>query len=221
VIAQAAGLAVIAAISPTALLVAAVYLGSARPRLIAAYYLAGATVMSIVMGLTLLFVLRSIDLNAPHQHAPRDGLRLGLGLVILTVGVLLFVIRRRPARSPDDRPGLVNRLIAAPTPRSAFLVGVLVFAPGASFLAALQVIATSRASPAATAIAIVIVVALNVMLVWLPIALFICAPELTTHWMSTFNGWLTRNGRSVLLVVFFVVGTILVVAGAYGLATRT
>ena len=31
---QAAGLAVLAAISPTALLVAAVYLGSARPRLV-------------------------------------------------------------------------------------------------------------------------------------------------------------------------------------------
>jgi hypothetical protein len=36
VIEQAAGLALLAALSPTALLVAAVYLGSARPRLTAA-----------------------------------------------------------------------------------------------------------------------------------------------------------------------------------------
>ena len=39
---QAAGLALLAALSPTTLLVSAVYLGSARPRLVAAAYLAGA-----------------------------------------------------------------------------------------------------------------------------------------------------------------------------------
>lgn len=36
---QAAGLALLAALSPTTLLVSAVYLGSARPRLVAAAYL--------------------------------------------------------------------------------------------------------------------------------------------------------------------------------------
>jgi hypothetical protein len=40
VIEQAAGLALLAALSPTALLVAAVYLGSARPRLTALFLLA-------------------------------------------------------------------------------------------------------------------------------------------------------------------------------------
>lgn len=218
---QAAGLAVIAAISPTALLVTAIYLGSTRPRLIAAYYLTGATAMSIVMGLTLLFVLRSVDLTQPDRHAPRAGLRLGLGLLILTVGILLTFVRRPRSHSLDQRPGLIRRLVAAPTPLSAFGVGVLVFAPGASFLAALQVIATSRASPGITALATVVVVALNVMFVWLPIAVFIAAPELTKRWLSGFNGWLTRNGRAVLLAVFFVLGTILVVVGAYGLATGT
>jgi hypothetical protein len=46
---QAAGLALLAAVSPTALLVAAVYLGSARPRYVTAFYLAGAVIMSLVM----------------------------------------------------------------------------------------------------------------------------------------------------------------------------
>ena len=41
VLVQAAGLALLAALSPTALLVAAVYLGSARPRLTATFYLIG------------------------------------------------------------------------------------------------------------------------------------------------------------------------------------
>jgi hypothetical protein len=45
VIAQAAGLAVLAALSPTALLAAAVYLGSARPRQTTLFYLLGAMLM--------------------------------------------------------------------------------------------------------------------------------------------------------------------------------
>ena len=44
---QAAGLALLSALSPTALLVAAVYLGSARPTLTSLFYLAGATVMML------------------------------------------------------------------------------------------------------------------------------------------------------------------------------
>jgi hypothetical protein len=51
---QAAGLAVLAAISPTVLLVAAVYLGSARPRQTLLAYLAGALLMSVVMGIVVL-----------------------------------------------------------------------------------------------------------------------------------------------------------------------
>ena len=62
---QAAGLALLASLSPTALLVAAVYLGSARPKVTGAFYLAGALAMSLIMGVVLLVVLRSADLNRP------------------------------------------------------------------------------------------------------------------------------------------------------------
>src|ERR1700722_17504827 len=80
---QAAGLALLAALSPTALLVAAVYLGSARPRLTTVFYLAGAVTMSVVMGVIVLVVLRSTGLNAPAHREPRFGLRLGLGILLL------------------------------------------------------------------------------------------------------------------------------------------
>jgi len=43
---QAAGFAVLAALSPTALLITAIYLGSARPRTTALCYLAGAVLIS-------------------------------------------------------------------------------------------------------------------------------------------------------------------------------
>src|SRR5215467_4442934 len=69
---QAAGLALLAALSPTALLIAAIYLGSARPRLVTAFYLAGALLMSLVMGVILLAVLRNAGLQrAAPAAAPR------------------------------------------------------------------------------------------------------------------------------------------------------
>ena len=47
---EATGLALLAALSPTALLVTAVYLGSDRPKLIATLYLAGAITGALVFG---------------------------------------------------------------------------------------------------------------------------------------------------------------------------
>jgi len=218
VLVQAAGLALVAALSPTALLVAAVYLGSARPRLTAALYLAGAVVMSLVTGVVILAVLRSTHLNHPNQHEARYGLRLGLGILLLLASI---VVARRKPRPPDPakpQRGLVSKLVASPAPLTAFLVGLLIFAPGITFLAALQVIATSSAGAVLTAIALIMVVVINVLLVWLPITFYMVVPGLTTRYLTSFNGWLQTHGRVVLCCVLVLVGGIMVGDGIYGLA---
>jgi hypothetical protein len=220
VILQAAGLALLAALSPTALLVAAVYLGSARPRLVTGFYLTGALAMSLAMGVVILVVLRSADLNRPAQHEPRYGLRLGLGILLLVAAV---VVARRKPRPPDParaQQGIVSRLIANPAPLTAFLVGLLVFAPGATFLAALQVIATARADLELTAVALIVVVVINVLLVWLPIVLHLAAPGPTTRYLTAFNGWLRAHGKTVLVWVLTVVGAIMTANGVYGLVVN-
>lgn len=218
-IAEAAGLALLAALSPTALLVAAVYLGSARPRQTGLFYLAGAVLVSLVVGVVVLAVLRSADLNHPHQHTPRYGLRLGLGILLLAAGM---VIALRKPRTPDPaKPsqGFVSRMISDPAPLSAFFVGVLVFAPGVSFIAALQVIATSQADLEVTAVAVLIVVSINVLLVWLSLVLYLVAPGFTVRHLTVFNGWLRAHGSAVLAWVLVVVGGIMIFDGIYGLVT--
>ena len=215
---QAAGLALLAALSPTALLIAAVYLGSARPRLVTAFYLAGAVLMSLVMAVILLAVLRGANLQRPADHTPRYGLRLVLGILLLAAAV---VVARRQPRAPDpDKPpkGIVSKMVADPAPLSAFFVGLLVFAPGVSFLAAVQVIATARASLDLTVIAMIIVVVINVLLVWLPIVVHLVAPTFATRYLTAFNGWLRAHGKLILICVLVAVGGIMVVNGIYGLA---
>jgi Sap, sulfolipid-1-addressing protein len=221
VIAQAAGLALLAALSPTALLVAAVYLGSSRPRLIGMFYLAGAVLMSLVMGVVVLLALRSADLNHPDQHAPRFGLRLGLGILLLAAAIAVAVRKPKPPDPAKAGQGFVSRMVADPAPLSAFVVGILVFAPGVTFIAALQVIATARADFELTAVAVIVVVVINVLLVWLPLILHLVAPRLVTRQLTAFNGWLRANGSTILVGVLAVAGVIMVVNGIYGLVTAS
>jgi Sap-like sulfolipid-1-addressing protein len=215
---QAAGLALLAAVSPTALLVAAVYLGSSRPRLVTAFYLAGAVVMSLIMAVVILAILRGVNLQRPGERAPRYGLRLGLGILILAA--IVMVARRKP-RPPDPAKagqGFISKMVADPAPVSAFLVGLLIFAPGVSFLAAVQVIATARASFDLTVIALIIVVVINVLFVWVPILLHLAFPGATTRYLTAFNGWLRAHGKVILICVLAVVGGFMVINGIYGLA---
>ncbi len=215
---QAAGLALLASLSPTPLLLAAAYLGSERPRFTASVFLLGAVAVSLLMGVVVLVVLRAAHLNVPTQHAPRYGLRLGLGVVLVAAG--LVAARRRP-RPPDPakpQQGLVSRMIANPTPRSAFVAGVVVFASGLSFLAAVQVIGTSRDGPGLTIAALIIVIAVYALPAWLPIALHVAAPGVTTRSLTAFNGWLRGHGRAIAVWAMAVVGAILIGDGIYGLA---
>jgi hypothetical protein len=221
VLVQAAGLALLSALSPTALLITAVYLGSARAGLTSLFYLAGAVLMSAVMGVVVLIVLRSAGLNHPDQHAARYGLRLGLGILLFAAGTFVGTRKSRSRDPAKAQHGLMSRMVADPAPLSAFVVGLLVFAPGVTFIAALQVIATARDGPEVTTLAVLLVVVINVLLVWLPITLHLVAPHATEKRLKAFNSWLRTNGRTVLALVLVVAGGIMVFDGIYGLITRS
>jgi hypothetical protein len=222
VVFQAAGFALLAAISPTALLVMAVFLGSDNARRTSMFYLAGAALMTVVMAVTVLLVLRATGLNQPRQREPRYELRLGLGILALAVAAVLALRARRPARDPGcegapRKPSLITRLTARPRPLTAFLAGLLLFAPSATFIAAVQVIATANADVPVTALAVVVVAVLTVLSVWLPLIAYLAAPEATTRALRNANGWLVAHGRPVVTGGLLIAGVILVINGARGI----
>jgi hypothetical protein len=235
---QAAGFAVLAAISPTSLLVMAVFLGSANPRTTALLYVAGAMLMTVAMAVAVLFVIRATGLNQPHQHDPRYGLRLGLGFLALVAAAVVARRARRSALAMRAQasvaatpaaatpaaatagvgPGFVSRLVAEPKPSTAFAVGLLLFAPSATFIAAVQVVATSQASVATTTLALVIVVVITGLIVWLPLLTYLAAPAATTRRLKALNGWLRANGRVLLMSALAVCGLALIISSSVSLA---
>ena len=121
----------------------------------------------------------------------------------------------------EQRKGFLDRLIARPSPRTAFATGLLLFAPGATFIAAVQVIATCDASVPVIVLALVIVVMITALVVWLPLVGYLAAPEATTRRLAVLNAWLRAHGRTVVIYALGVAGAVLIVDGALGLAGVT
>jgi Sap, sulfolipid-1-addressing protein len=214
---EAAGLAVLAALSPAALLVVAVFLGSATPRRTGIIYLAGAITMTAAMATVVFIALRVGHLYTPHQHKTRYGLRLGLGVLLLAAG--LYLLRRGPrARDPaKEKQGLVARMTVTPGPKAAFIVGILVYSPSLTFVAAVQIVATSKASVAYSVLALILVIAITVLCVWLPLLLYLLMPERTGRLLTSFSGWLRRHGQVLLVGGLMVGGVLLTLDGILGL----
>jgi len=216
VLGQAAGFAFLAALSPTALLVGAVYLGSASPRKTTLAYLAGAMTVALIVAVIVLLALHAGGLSHPHQRQPRYGLRLGLGVLALAAGAFVARRKARPAGS-ESRQGLLARMMTRPAPATAFAVGLLVFAPSVTFIAAAQVIATARASSGLIVVAVAVIVLIYVMAAWLPLALHLIAPDQTTLRLRAFDSWLRANGRVLLAGALLLAGLLLVINGIGGL----
>jgi hypothetical protein len=197
----------------------AVFLGSANPRKTALLYVAGAIVMTVIMAVVVLVVLRATGLSQPRQHDPRYGLRLGLGILAL-IGAVFVARRKRPAGDQDEKQGrgLMARIVARPAPATAFAAGVLLFAPSAMFIAAVQVVATAKASVETTTLALVLVVIISALIVWLPLLGYLAAPDATSRRLKAVNGWLRANGRAIAMGALGVGGLVLVVNGSTGLA---
>ena len=196
-----------------------VYLGSASPRQNALAYVAGAALMTCVTAVALLVLIRAVGLDQPSQHAPRYGLRLGIGILALISAAV--VIRRKPPAAGQGKRGFMSRLISEPTPKTAFVAGLLLFGPSATFLAAIQVVATAREGLVLTSVTLIIISVISLLIVLLPLAGYLAAPEATARRLGAVNMWVRAHGKQLLVIALMVAGTALILDGAVGLISRS
>ena len=158
----------------------------------------------------------AIDISEPNLTKPFQ-LRMQIQQLIRRI----FLARRKPKpkkNKKDKKPSLISRIMAHPAPIAAFAVGMLLFTPSASFVAAVQVIATSKASDALIVLAMAVVVIIDVAFIWLPFGLYLAAPDATTRSVKAINAWMQAHSRVIIVGGLLVVGLLLIINGAAGLA---
>jgi hypothetical protein len=216
---QAAGLAVIAAFYPPAMLIAALYLASERPSKMMVLYVLGGILIVTVVGTAALIAIRDAGLSLPTHHQTRYGVRLGLGVLALVAAVLIYRRKPKPAKpKKEKKPSLIARLSHEPKPLTALAVGVVMFGPSLTFLAAVQVVATAKASLAATVAAMAMIIVITVAFAWLPLMAYLISPNRTRHALQTFESWLRRYRKQVLAAAVGLIGVLLIIQGSTGLA---
>jgi Sap-like sulfolipid-1-addressing protein len=215
---QAVGLALLAALSPTAMIVSAVLLGSANPQRLVLIYLSGAIIMTAIMAATVFAILHGGHLDQPRERQPRYGLRLGLGLAMLLVGAYL---RRRGPKRPEQagkNKGIIPSLISRPGAKAAFIVGVLVYTPSLTFVAAVQTVATAKQSLPASVVALALVIVITVAFAWLPLTLYLLTPDGTARLLRSLERWLRSHGYVLTVAALLIAGVMLTINGILGVA---
>jgi hypothetical protein len=213
---EAIPLALISSLYPLGLGALLLLLQAPRPRPRAVVFLVGAVLCTLSIGLAVVFVLRGAQLQESGNASARYGLRLAIGVLLL---VAAWVVAHRPPRprKGSDQPSRINRAVAGSGLIAVFLVGVAMYTPSPTYLTALQVVGTTKMSTAATVGWVVLVVFLVLITIEVPIAAFLFSPDWATRKLGAFDGWLRRNGRTLLIVVLAVLGVWEVIDGVIGL----
>jgi hypothetical protein len=220
-------LALDAALYPTLLAAVVILLAQEHPRRLLGAYLAGGLTISIGLGLVIVFALAGTNWLKQGQSS---GVSWQLDLTIGCLAVLGAVTlalrgdqrlreRRRRRKEAKAEPGdeqkepWSHRLLSGGSAPLVFAAALAINLPGAAYLVALKDIAAGHHS---TVIDVLLVVGFNLVmfaLAEIPLLGLLLAPERTDALVKRMNDWISRNGRTIAIVLCVVLGVFLIVRG--------
>jgi hypothetical protein len=212
-IADALVFAFTAALNPTLLAATMVMLFAAHPRALMTGYLLGAYTASIGIGLFIVFALEGNDAVSTTQHTLSPAADVVLGLVAVGAGLVIRRPARVPAKGPKPAPAW-RRALDHGSPRAAYVVGILLTLPGASYLVGMTRITRADASTVATALAVVVFCVIMLLLIEIPLLGFVVAPDATRRRVRRFTDWISAHGRTLVARVALVIGGLLLARAA-------
>lgn len=187
-------------------------------------YLAGAYLTSVTLGLLIVFAL---DAEGPlfdtSQRTLSPALDLTLGALALIAAAVLSggnreerAERRREKRAAKGEPRW-QQALGKGSPRIAFVVGIALTLPGASYLAALHQVDVLGYGTAATVLLVIGVNAIMLALLELPLLGFLLAPDSTQRRVDAVKAWFGHHGRRAATIALVALGCALIVKGLLGL----
>ena len=209
---QAIPLALISSLYPLGLAAILLLTQANRPRPRVAVFLAGALTCTLAVGFVVVFALHDAGVGQSDQGTDQYWLRLVSGVAFMVAAVVLA--RRLP--KPHSGPSRVSRAANEGGLFAIFVVGIALYLPAPTYLAALEEVGSTKLSPAAAAVWVLIVVALVLITVEVPVLLFLLAPDWTVPKLQAVNAWLDRHGHTLLVWVVAALGLWLFLDGLIG-----
>jgi Sap, sulfolipid-1-addressing protein len=212
--------------NPSLLAATTVMLLLPDPKRLMLGYLCGALITSLTLGTLIVFELEDSGVVSTVRHTVSPLADLVIGALLLLIA---FVLRRRHERvvewrharaaaKRDPKPPRWRRAIGTGSPWAAFVVGMLLTLPGASYLAALIGIVKLDAGAAQSVLLIVMVNIIMLALLELPLISFAVAPDWTPTAVQRLKEWFARNGLKGAVIGATTVGVLLTVRGLIALA---
>jgi threonine/homoserine/homoserine lactone efflux protein len=209
------------AVVPLQVIISLLLLKSPRQGLFKAIaYVAGMTIARLLQGLIFGLILTEAAASAQGS----SGKNLVISTFLLVLGILLLIAAYKKWRGqddPDDPPPKWLTTIDNSTTLKAFGIGLglPLIAPKlwVFTLSALATIASAQLGQPSSAIAFLIFILLAQSLLFLPILIRILMPQKSKSLLDGISAWLTKNNRSIVMVVSLVFGLLFLKSGIRGL----
>jgi Sap, sulfolipid-1-addressing protein len=194
-----------AALYPPAMLMVAYLLTRDQPMRRALAFLAGAGLLTLIVGFAGVVVLRGSGADSSRKGSVPAALDVALGVALLVVAVVVARRPPRPKAPPKERRDMSLRRI--------FLVGIAMYVPSIAYLSALHSLAQGKESTWLSVVYVIVVAVIVLSLVEVPIILYTVAPEQTVRVVGSWEAWLGRNRKTIVIVVSAAIGAYLLGKG--------
>ena len=209
-------LACAAAFYPALLAVVIIFLGRPHPKRLLFYFLIGAMLGSVTIGLVCVFALDTANLGSDSRRSLSAGIYFAVGaLALYAASRLLGEPRPKKEKKKKEGPSMTDRVLSKDRAWLLILLGIVINMPGLWYLVGLKNIALGGFSDPEK---VVLVVAFNVvmfMFIELPLIGYIVDPEWTRGKVDAFNAALHRHARHVGGYVALVLGFYLIGRGVF------
>jgi hypothetical protein len=225
-------LAFASALYPILLGMVVLMLAAPKPVPLMRGYLLGGAVMSIGIGIAILYLLQSTDWLAggsSRTAGPVTDIVLGAAALLtalaLAKGWDVALRERRKGRHKPSAPkapkgeSWSQKMLARGTPRATILLGMVLSLPSFYYLAALKDIEQQWGTSATAFLVILGFNVIQFLLIEVPLVLFSVAPERTRVGVDNFNRWLRTNKRRLGMYTAAGIGVYLVIRGVLALVS--
>lgn len=221
----------LAMLNPTLLAAVAVMLVMTHPKRLMLGYLLGAYLISLAVGMAVVFVLHDSEIFRTSRHTLSPGADIVVGSLAVAIARLLAKQRDVPVRQwrasrkerkargrprAHEEPWHV-RLLSKGSPRVTFLVGILLSFPGVGYVSALRHIDQLNPGPLPAILLVVFFCVMQQLLIEVPLVAYALAPDWTPNAVSRSRAWLQRRGRWIAVHGLAALGILLIARGLIGL----